>query len=58
MEKQKTEEEKLRAALAWILNVATLELEHDSTLRARGARTLNRIADKVESTLLGDEEAV
>ena len=37
--------------LRWIRKVADQEHDRDRTLRARGARTLRRIADKAELTL-------
>lgn len=37
--------------LRWIRRVADQEHDRDGKLRARGARTLRRIADKAEDTL-------
>jgi hypothetical protein len=37
--------------LRWIKSIADKEHERDRTLRARGARTLRRIAEKAEHTL-------
>lgn len=38
-------------ALEWIAVIADKEYEHDEKLRAQGARTLARIADKAKAAL-------
>lgn len=45
----------LKDALVWIRTIADNNYEHDTTLRARGARTLKRIADKVDDVLAPED---
>jgi hypothetical protein len=45
------ENERMREALIWISRIADANIEQDQTLRARGARTLTRIADRAEDAL-------
>ena len=43
---------RLVEALKWIRDIADTNLEQDTKLRAQGARTLKRIADKADDALL------
>lgn len=48
---KKAELVRLRDALVWIRQIADVNLEQDGKLRAQGARTLKRIADKCDEAL-------
>lgn len=48
------ENERLKEALVWIEHIANSNYEEDHTLRARGARTLKRIADRADTALNPD----
>lgn len=43
--------DKLRAALAWIADIADKAYEQDPKLRAEGARNLKRISDRAHAAL-------
>jgi hypothetical protein len=47
----KRENERLRAALEWISHIAAINYEQDKSLKARGARSLLRIAIKADEAL-------